>query len=76
MISRSWTQGYLCWRRIEALYNTFIKEMLTECTVPITEVLSKNSTPPVKTLSKQKMQIMALKSDCFTTIHCLSNKGW
>ena len=60
-------------RGIEALgiekYHNFIKEMLTECTVPITEVLSKNklalfSSPPVKTPSKQKTQITALKSDC------------
>ena len=60
-------------RRIEALgveqYNNFIKERLTGCTVPITEVLSKNKlalfrSPPVKTPSKQKMQITALKSDC------------
>ena len=51
-------------RGIEALgiekYHDFIKERLTECTVPITEVLSKNklalfSSPPVKTPSKQKM---------------------
>ncbi len=60
-------------RKIEALgmqqYDNFVKERLTECTVPITEVLPKNklalfSSPPIKCLSKQKMQVSALKSDC------------
>lgn len=60
-------------RKAEALgveqYNNFVKERLTECNVPITEVLSKNklalfSSPPVKCPSKQKMQVTALKSDC------------
>ena len=61
---------YSAVRRIEAIgveqYNT--SHRLTECTIPITEVLSKNmlalfSSPPIKTPSKHKMQITALKSD-------------
>ena len=47
----------------------FIKERLTECNVPITEVLPKNklalfSSPQARTQSRQKMQITALKNDC------------
>ena len=43
-------------------YNKFVKERLTECTVPMTKVLSKNklalfSSPPAKCPSKQKMQL-------------------
>lgn len=50
-------------------YNNFIKERLVDCTVPITDVLSKNklalfSSPPPKRPSKQKMQVTALKNDC------------
>ncbi len=60
-------------RRAETLgiqqYKKFIKERLTECTVPITELLSKNklalfSSKQARTQSKQKMQINALKNDC------------
>ncbi len=60
-------------RRSETLgiqqYKKFIKERLTECTVPITELLSKNklalfSSKQARTQSKQKMQINALKNDC------------
>ncbi len=57
-------------RKIEALgMQQYDKERLTECTVPITEVLPKNklalfSSPPIKCPSKQKMQVSALKSDC------------
>ena len=50
-------------------YNNFIKERLVDCTVPITDVLSKNklalfSSPTPKRPSKQKMQVTALKNDC------------
>ena len=50
-------------------YNNFVKERLVDCTVPITDVLSKNklalfSSPPPKCPSKQKMKVTALKNDC------------
>lgn len=60
-------------RRIEALgseqYEMFKKERLIECTVPITDTLSKNKlplfrSPPPKMQSKHKFQLASLKSDC------------
>ncbi len=50
-------------------YEEFVDERLIQSKVPITEVISKNklalfSRPPVKRISKQKMQIASLKSDC------------
>ena len=50
-------------------FKNFVEQRLTECTVPITEVLTKNklplfSSPPVKCPSKMKMQVATLKSDC------------
>ncbi len=75
-------------RRAETLgiqqYKKFIKERLTECTVPITELLSKNklalfSSKQARTQSKQKMQINALKNDCnlFSRLYiaCLMRDG-
>ena len=60
-------------RKVESLgedqYKKFAEERLESCTKPITETLPKNklplfSRPPVKTQSKQKEQLSALKSDC------------
>ena len=60
-------------RKIESLgedqYKKFVEERLESCTKPIAETLPKNklplfSRPPVKTQSKQKEQLAALKSDC------------
>ena len=60
-------------RKVESLgedqYKKFVEERLESCTKPITETLPKNklplfSRPPVKTQSKQKEQLAALKSDC------------
>ncbi len=50
-------------------YEEFVDERLIQGKVPITEVISKNklalfSRPPVKRISKQKIQIASLKSDC------------
>ena len=76
-------------RRAEALgtqqYEKFIKERLTECNVPITEVLPKNklalfSSPQAKTQSKQKMNITALKNSCnlfsWPYIACQTRNGY
>jgi len=60
-------------RKVESLgedqYKSFVDERLDQPTKPITDTLPKNklplfSRPPVKTQSKQKMQLAALKSDC------------
>ena len=59
-------------RKVESLgedqYKKFVEERLESCTKPITETLPKNklslfSRLPVKTQSKQKEQLAALKSD-------------
>lgn len=60
-------------RNIETLgeeqYTKFVTERLEKCETLITETLPKNklplfSRPPIKTQSKQKAQLSALKSDC------------
>ena len=53
----------------EGQYKAFVDERLDLCTKSVTEILSKNKLPlfywpPVKTQSKQKKQLVALKSDC------------
>ena len=54
-------------RRIEALgeeqYTEFVTERLEECTAPVTQTIPKNKWPPVKSKSKDKEQLAALKSD-------------
>ena len=62
-------------RKAEALgeenYQTFVQERLIASTKPIiTDVIPKNklalfSNPPAKSPSKQKMQVAALKNDCY-----------
>ncbi len=60
-------------RRIETLgeeqYTEYVTERLEECTTPITQTIHKNklplfSRPPVKSKSRHKEQLAALKSDC------------
>ncbi len=60
-------------RRIETLgekqYTEYVTERLEECTTPITQTIPKNklplfSRPPVKSKSRHKEQLAALKSDC------------
>ena len=59
-------------RNIESLgqeqYSTFVEERLTTCTRPLTDTISKNKLPllktaPQKRLPYRKMQLNALKSD-------------
>jgi hypothetical protein len=59
-------------RKIETIgekqYTKFVEERLQQCTVPITQTLPKNklplfSRPPIKTKSRQKAQLEALKND-------------
>ncbi|QQP49809.1 uncharacterized protein LOC103506659 [Caligus rogercresseyi] len=50
-------------------YKTFVEERLEQRTKPVTDTIYKNkmplfSHPPVKTQSKQKIQLDALKRDC------------
>ena len=61
-------------RKAEALgeenYQTFVQERLIASTKPITDVIPKNklalfSNPSAKSPSKQKMQVAALKNDCY-----------
>ncbi len=60
-------------RRIKTLgeeqYTEYVTERLEECTTPITQTIPKNklplfSRPPVKSKSRHKEQLAALKSDC------------
>ena len=60
-------------RRIETLgeeqYTEYVTERLEECTTPITQTIPKSklplfSRPPVKSKSRHKEQLAALKSDC------------
>ena len=60
-------------RKVESIgeeqYKNFVNERLELCTKAVTEILPKNkpplfSQPPVKTQSKQKEKLAALKSNC------------
>lgn len=60
-------------RKVESLgtqqYKTFVEERLEQRTKPVTDTLPKNKMPlfshlPVKTQSKQKIKLEALKCDC------------
>ena len=60
-------------RKVQSLgeeqYKKFVNERLDQPTKPVTDIIPKNklplfSRPPVKTQSRQKMQLSALKSDC------------
>ena len=53
----------------ESKYKESIDERLIKCEIPITDVLPKNKLPlfnyrPAKSISKQKLQVATLKSDC------------
>lgn len=72
-------------RNVESLgaqqYKTFVEERLEQRTKPVTDTIHKNkmplfSHPPVKTHSKQKIQLEALKRDCnlFMAICVLPSK--
>ena len=50
-------------------YDKFMEERLIKCPKPITDTIPKNKlplfrSPPVKTQSKHKAQLVALRSDC------------
>ena len=52
----------------EEQYTKFVTERLEKCETPIPETICKDmplfSRPPIKTQSKQKAQLSALKNDC------------
>ena len=50
-------------------FSKYVKERLTDCTVPVTEAISKNNLPlfslsSIKLPSRKNLQVQSLKNDC------------